>query len=94
MLNFKEYTKIVSECLILSKQKNKLYGTNSLKLFNGLGILTRINDKIARINNITQQKLDNNPLGLLDESLEDSIKDLINYSIYYLMYFRGQLDVD
>ena len=58
MLDFNEYSKIIKECKALSNRKNAIYGVNNLKLFNGLSILVRINDKIARLNNLCHQTLE------------------------------------
>lgn len=78
MLNYTEYNKIIKECKDLSKIKNKLYGNESLKLFDGLAILCRMNDKIQRLNNTKGNHI-------------DSIHDLINYSIYLLMLKRKKI---
>lgn len=88
MLDFNEYSKIIKECKALSNRKNAIYGVNNLKLFNGLSILVRINDKIARLNNLCHQTI----LKSDTETIEDTIKDLINYSIYYLMLKRNKLE--
>lgn len=85
MINYEEYLRIINECKSISEEKNKLYGNNSLKLFNGIAILSRINDKIMRINNMIENNINDK------ESIEDSLKDLINYSIYYIMYKRNKL---
>lgn len=79
MLNYIEYDKIIKECKEISILKNKQYGNESLKLFDGLAILCRMNDKIMRLNNCKGNH-------------EDSIKDLINYSIYLLMLIRKKLE--
>jgi len=86
-MDWEMYAKILHECEILAINKNKFYGTASLKLFNGLAIVTRINDKVARLNYLTTERLD--PEQLLDETIEDTLKDLINYSTYLIMLRRG-----
>lgn len=83
MLNYIEYDSIVKKCKNISKLKNKLYGSESLYLFGGLAILVRINDKVQRLNRIK----DKSP-----EDIEDTIYDLINYALYFLMYKRNKLD--
>ena len=91
MLNFKEYEKINKECLDLARKKNKIYGCENLKLLNGLSILVRMNDKISRLNKLCLDKIKSD---INDETIEDTLKDLCNYSIYYLMYLRGALEDD
>lgn len=86
MLNYTEYNKIIGECKKLSIVKNKLYGCGSLKLFSGMAILSRINDKIMRLNNMIENKIKDT------ETIEDNFKDLINYAVYYIMLKRGKLE--
>jgi hypothetical protein len=88
MLDYTEYDKIIKECKSISIIKNKDYGTASLALFGGLSILIRMNDKIQRLNMIIEK----NKLHVSDETAEDTIKDLINYSIYLIMHKRGRLE--
>lgn len=72
--------------LLLKKQKD--YGPKNISqspggALNGLRI--RMHDKIARINHLIDSG--NTPEN---ESLEDSYKDLANYSIIALMVLRGK----
>jgi len=85
MLDYNEYDKIIYDCKKLSEEKNKLYGNESLRLFKGYAILSRMNDKIMRINNMFENNIKNK------EGLKDSIMDLINYSIYLLMLKKGKI---
>ena len=48
------------------------------------GILVRISDKIARIANLLKR---NGKMAIKDEKLEDTMLDLINYSIILLSYY-------
>jgi hypothetical protein len=74
--------------LLLKKHKD--YGPKNIAdapggALNGLRV--RIHDKIARINNL----IDNSKTPEY-ESLEDSFKDLANYSIIALLVLRGKWD--
>lgn len=50
------------------------------------GFLTRMMDKMARINSFVQ----NNNLQVKDESVEDTLLDLANYSLLMLGYIRSK----
>lgn len=72
--------------LLLSKHKD--YGPKNISHSPGgpiNGLRVRMWDKIARINNLIESG--SNPEN---ESLEDSFKDLANYSIIALMVLRGK----
>jgi len=72
--------KIQNTCLELFKKKNKDYGDAFAK-FGVIGVLTRIEDKILRSINIT-----NNGINLVDnESLRDTLMDLHNYAAMAVM---------
>jgi hypothetical protein len=69
-------------------RKHKDYGPKNIALAPGgpiNGLRVRMWDKMARINNL----VDNEQEGL-NEPLEDSFKDLANYSLIGLMVLRGQ----
>jgi len=87
-LNFEEYKKIHEECLSISKRKNADYGSEGLKRFGVMGITTRISDKTDRLVNLTWRK----QAEVKDESIEDTLKDLINYATYAIMMQRGKLE--
>ena len=53
------------------------------------GILVRISDKIARIANLLKR---NGKMVIKDEKLEDTLLDLINYSIILLSYYTYSND--
>jgi hypothetical protein len=74
--------------LLLSKHKD--YGPKNISdapggAINGLRV--RMHDKLARINNLYDNK--NNPKH---ESFEDSFKDMANYAIIGLLVLRGKWD--
>jgi len=72
--------------LLLKKQKD--YGPKNISQAPGgalNGLRVRMHDKIARINHLIDSG--STPEN---ESLEDSFKDLANYSIIALMVLRGK----
>lgn len=87
-MNYDEYLKIVKECEELSRKKNADYGDDCLKRFGILGINVRLYDKIERLTNLIYN---NKKQSVNDESIEDTLKDIINYSIYCIIINRGEL---
>ena len=92
-IEFNNFDVVLEYCKILAKSKNKQYGVKNLLIFQGFGILTRMNDKMARLNNLfynfnTPQEpiIDN-----LSETLNDTLLDLINYSIYLYLFKNDML---
>jgi flagellar biosynthesis/type III secretory pathway protein FliH len=86
-IDWEMYEKILQECKELGQFKNKQYGTASLKLFDGMAIVTRINDKVARLNHLMTSY--QNPEQGLDETIDDTLKDLINYATYLIILRKG-----
>lgn len=71
--------------LLISKHHD--YGPKNISLSPGgplNGLRVRIWDKIARINNLIDAGFEPS-----HESLEDSFKDLANYSVIAMMVLRG-----
>jgi len=92
MVDFDKYDKIIKECRDLGVGKNLLYGDESLKLFNGTSIFVRMYDKIERLKNLyTKKDLYGDFLEQQKETIEDTLKDLINYSVYLILSERGEL---
>ena len=85
-INFDNFDVVLKMCKELAIFKNKQYGVKNLLVFNGLGILTRMNDKMARLDNLFETE---EYWGLkrdIKETLNDTLLDLINYSIYLYLY--------
>jgi len=91
-IEFDNFRILFTQCQKLAEIKNKLYGIKNLLIFDGLGILTRMNDKIARLNNLLIKPESSNIdfEETTKETLNDTILDLINYSIY-LYLFKNKL---
>jgi len=91
-MNWNMYTDIHEECKKLGIAKNKDYGSESLKLFDGVAIVCRMNDKVQRINNIFGAKQITGVAELnekFEESIDDTLMDLINYATYLIMLRKG-----
>lgn len=79
---------IVDELASLLLKKHKDYGPKNISHSPGgalNGLRVRMHDKIARINHLIDSG--SSPEN---ESLEDSFKDLANYSIIAMMVLRGK----
>lgn len=87
-LDMCEYDNVHAQARKLALRKNHDYGCVSLKSFNGLGMMSKLYDKAERFQNIYAK----NQRLVLDESLEDTFIDIINYATYCIMYSRGKLE--
>ena len=92
-IEFDNFDVLLKKCKELAISKNKHYGVKNLLIFNGFGILTRMNDKIARLNNqLYNYNTPQEPIiDNLKETLNDTIMDLINYSIYLYLLKNNML---
>ena len=73
-------------CLELMKKKNQDYADPSDALsnfreFGSFGVIVRMGDKWNRIKNITK----NQKVDVKDESIQDSLMDMINYCVICLV---------
>lgn len=89
-LEFDDEVRIVfDELMSLLLKKHKDYGPKNIAEAPGgaiNGLRVRMHDKLARINNLT----DNNTRKPYYESLEDSFADMANYAIIGLLVLRGK----
>lgn len=82
-INENELRKTFDDIILLILKKNRDYGNSFSLTFEEFGLLSliiRLSDKIERLKN-----LNNNELEIKDESVEDSLKDIIGYSILGLI---------
>lgn len=86
-LNLKEYKIIRQQCFEIAKEKNADYGCETMLDFGPLGIVVRLNDKMHRLKNLIQKK----KVPKVNESLEDTAMDMINYATYLVMILRDKL---
>lgn len=83
-----EHKKICDELNETYEKKNADYGDSIGELYNKLGditILTRISDKYNRLMNLLDP---NNDRAVNYESVDDTILDMANYCIIWLMERR------
>lgn len=90
-MNWDEYDKIMVECKELGMLKNSNYGDDSLKLFDGLSVIVRMYDKMERLKNLYTKQLQGEAPNVLNENIEDTLKDMINYANYAIIIGRGKL---
>lgn len=81
------HTKTCAAALDLMRTKNEDYAAaddpyRNFRTFGRYGILVRLSDKLARLRTFEERGV----LSVKDESIEDTIRDIINYSILYLGY--------
>ena len=84
----KELNGIYDELYKLCLRKHRDYGPKNISQSPGgpiNGLRVRMWDKLARINNLIDSGKEPE-----NESLEDSFKDMANYSIIALMVLRGR----
>ena len=81
------HRELCSSALDLMLRKNADYASSAdpfrnFRMFGGLGVLVRASDKLARLRTFEERET----FSVTDESLRDTILDLINYAvIYYAM---------
>lgn len=72
------YKAIVEKALAIFVDRQKKYGPSNIKVFGELGVLIRANDKIERLKN-------SHGKDFVDESIDDTWIDIINYGIIAMM---------
>jgi len=78
-----QFQNIYEKSINIFTKKNKDYG-DAFSTFGLIGVLIKINDKIKRCLTITQNKI----ILVKDETLQDTIIDLHNYSAIALMFIN------
>ena len=83
---FNLHKKLCQQALSLMKDRNQKYARaddpfRNFRRHGRKGIVTRLDDKLARLDNHAD-----NPQEFTDESLRDTILDVINYAILYYAY--------
>lgn len=92
-IDFDNFDTVARKCKELAIIKNEQYGVKNLLIFDGFGILTRMNDKVARLNFLLVES--GNKLSILEkkakETVNDTLLDLVNYSIYLYLFKNNML---
>lgn len=82
--------KLLEEAITLLVNKRRDYGPNALK-GGQHGIAIRLSDKQARLENllgITDGSFKPRDAVIGDEKIEDTVRDILNYAILFLMEGR------
>ena len=79
----------MSELTNLLIRKQKDYGHDNINRFGRMGLLVRVHDKVARLENLTRRGL-----GPENESLRDNYMDVINYCAIGMMVEMGWFLLD
>lgn len=95
----KESVKVLQECIDLQQSKSKDYQNDKSIIRQAdyypsgcLTILEIMHAKLLRMRSV-MEAMQNDPTYKPNfESLEDSAKDLINYSSFYVSYSRGKME--
>lgn len=80
----REALRIAIENVVLLDRKQQDYGPGNIAAFGQVGIVIRMNDKFERIKTIIKSK----SRRAKNESIEDSFRDLCNYSIIAVMWLK------
>lgn len=70
--------------LLIGKQSD--YGTENIARFGRTGLIIRLHDKVARLENLRDSSLTLTPYN---ESIEDTLLDVIGYSVVGMMWEDG-----
>lgn len=77
---------VLNRAFDLGVAKNADYGESNILKFGLIGILVRLGDKLARIQNLLSSQGSPN---IKNEKIEDTLLDMINYSTYGQMLNDG-----
>ena len=83
-MNEAEMEKIADDMKELLKKKNRTYGDQNVIKMGKLGVLSRVEEKIARLRNMIENNVEDT------ESKEDSWKDIAGFGIIGVMLERGK----
>ena len=85
MSNVEKFKAIVHELYDIYKKKNSDYGDSFTQSCDEFGLIApaiRITDKLSRFKNLLKSEVQ------VNESIEDTLKDLANYAIMTLIYMQ------
>lgn len=86
---FEHHRQLTAEALKLMTAKNHDYASDAdpyrnFRTFGLLGILVRLSDKLARLRSFGEK----GKLMVADESVHDTVLDIINYAVLYEGYLK------
>lgn len=73
--------RVLQSLRILLSKKHSDYGNDNLKKHGMFGIIVRMSDKLARLENL------NGKQGMVEESIKDTLLDLAGYAIQAIVLF-------
>jgi len=73
---------IADEIVEILEKKNHDYGDKNLTVFGLYGVAVRLCDKVMRLANLSLKEAE------VDESIEDTLKDIAGYAILALKLYR------
>ena len=82
-----EQLDIIKKMLIA---KHHDYGSNNLKKRGMLGIMVRLDDKMARIDNLLQNQ-NTDKQNQVDETIADTLYDVAGYAIQAILLLENKL---
>lgn len=86
----KRAQEIADDIVVLLTKKNNDYGNSFSRQFQEYGMassLIRLDDKLSRLKSLT---VDGNEQQVTDESVRDTITDIVGYGILTLMELEGK----
>ena len=89
---FENMRTVVNEIVDLIEKKNNDYGNSATQTYEEYGDIAffiRISDKINRLKSLT---INNKTQEVKDESIEDTVKDIIGYCLLYLEWKNSEED--
>jgi hypothetical protein len=78
------FLRVSGEAIALCCEKQRAYGPGNIPAFGVLGVLVRLNDKVERLKNLINSGQDPQ-----EETIEDTLLDLVNYSMIGIAVRRG-----
>ena len=89
---FEKMLGVVTEIVELLEKKNNDYGNSATQTYEEYGdvaFFIRISDKINRLKSLT---INNKTQEVKDESIDDTVKDIIGYCLLYLEWKNSKED--
>jgi hypothetical protein len=77
-----------NQIISLLERKNRDYGSGNLIRAGEIGIVVRLMDKIARLENFYFKE---NNLTVTDESIDDTVRDIAGYCLMFFLLKKGLL---